>query len=128
MEYYTRPDGSIPRVVMEIDGVLAGEPEKGKTLFDCPPHPDGVLMAQRLAKAGVHIVIHSSRPESEWDRTVRWLEKWKVEYAELVLGRPAADVYIDPKSYPVKFWPRLDARDRGIANLLEGLLTGELKQ
>lgn len=128
MEYHTRPDGSTPRVVMEIDGVLAAEPDKGKTLFDCPPHPDGVLMAQRLAKAGVYIILYSSRPETERDRTVRWLEKWEIEYAELVLGRPEADAYISARSYPVRFWPRLDARDRGIANLLDGLLTGELKQ
>jgi hypothetical protein len=127
MDYYQRPDGSVPRVVMEIDGVLAGAPDKGKTLFDCPPLPDGVLMAQRLAKAGVHIVIHSSRPESERDRTERWLEKWKVEVAELVLGAPSGDAYLNARSYPVKFWPRLDARDKGIANLLDGLLTGELK-
>jgi len=49
---------------------------------------------------------------------VTWLENNKVKYDDVVMGKPAADLYIDDKAFIVKhddnstwdaLWPRLEA-------------------
>lgn len=63
-----------------------------------------------LKKKGNHITIWTARgSKSGMDHreiTEKQLKDWKVDYDELILGKPDYDVYIDDKSWNVdSYWP-----------------------
>ena len=119
-----------PRVALEIDGIVA-RPPKGAVVHQmnfeaCEVDPEGAALLKALDEAGVEIVIHTTRPQEAKAATERWLAEKGLPFAVVVCGRPEATVNICSNSYPVGFWTKLDARPKGIKNLVNFLLTGSL--
>lgn len=94
-----------PTAVVDIDGVIATggkevySNEAGWAYEKCTPIAEGILMLRRLKEEGVYVVLHTARWESDREKTVAWLERFKVPHDGLVMGKPSGDLYIDDRGY-----------------------------
>ena len=65
------------------------------------PFRDIIEKINRLYDSGQKIIFYTGRGSTtgiDWyDVTRKQLEKWKVKYHKLVMGKPYADFYIDDK-------------------------------
>lgn len=91
-------------VVFDIDGVLATgtretvySDEANWNFSACEPMAQGIKLLRYLKSIGLKIIIHTSRFESDRDVTEQWFKEHKVEYDELIFGKPSAEAYIDDK-------------------------------
>ena len=79
------------------------------------PVPWAIARVNALAGAGHRIVILTARGSAtgiDWrERTRAQLEEWDVNYAELVFGKPSADVYVDDRAVHADAWRAGDAFD-----------------
>jgi len=90
----------------DIDGTLCtntnGEYEKAE------PYPDIIARVNALYRSGHRIVLNTARGSTtgmDWrELTQDQLRSWGVTYHELLLGKPAADIYIDDKAMDVRAW------------------------
>lgn len=77
------------------------------------PFPWAIRRVNALARAGHRIVILTARGSAtgvDWrDVTRAQLECWSVDYDELVLGKPSADVYVDDRAVNADAWQAADA-------------------
>jgi branched-subunit amino acid aminotransferase/4-amino-4-deoxychorismate lyase len=77
------------------------------------PFPWAIERVNALARAGHVILIFTARGGTtgiDWRaRTEAQLESWGVAYAELVFGKPQADVYVDDRTVGVDAWRYGDA-------------------
>ena len=95
----TRP----PTIVVDMDGVLA---TGGTEVYDArPPAYEKCKvvtgareMFEAFHEAGIRIVIHTGRWESTREVTEDWLYNEGFIYGELVMSKPAGDVYLDDRS------------------------------
>lgn len=69
------------------------------------PIPERIYKVNQLFQAGHYIKIFTARGSEtgiDWRPTTeRQLEDWGVFHHELILGKPAADFYIDDKGHNV---------------------------
>jgi hypothetical protein len=90
----------------DLDGTLCtnteGEYEAAR------PQPWAIERVNTLRRAGHRVVIFTARGTTtgiDWrPETERQLAEWGVEYDELILGKPYADVYIDDKALHADAW------------------------
>ena len=90
----------------DLDGTLCtnteGEYEAAR------PQPWAIERVNALKRAGHTIVIFTARGTTtgiDWrPETERQLAEWGVEYDELILGKPYADVYVDDKALHADAW------------------------
>ena len=95
---------------IDIDGTLCtnteGEYEKAE------PLPKRIEMANQLYDLGHHIILYTARGSTtglDWrSLTERQMLEWGVQYHELILGKPTADIYIDDKALHVNDWGKLN--------------------
>jgi carbamoyl-phosphate synthase large subunit len=70
------------------------------------PRHNIIEKINKLYKSGRHVIIFTGRgsvSKIDWrDLTEKQLEKWGVNYHELIMGKPHYDIFIDDKSYNVK--------------------------
>jgi hypothetical protein len=87
------------RFCFDIDGTICST--NGLDYSDSQPFLDRVEHINSLYEKGNHIIIFTARGTlSGIDHTVltqSQLSLWGLKYHELILGKPAADVYIDDK-------------------------------
>lgn len=83
----------------DIDGTICHT--EGSDYLTSTPLSSRILLINRLFEQGHKIIIFTARGSSsgkDWkDLTEIQLTKWGVRYHELILGKPAADYYIDNK-------------------------------
>ncbi len=77
---------------------------------DSKPIIERINYVNELKKQGNHITIWTARGSTSGkdhtDLTKQQLDKWGVNYDNLIIGKPNYDIYIDDKSFNVdKFWP-----------------------
>ena len=53
---------------------------------------------------GYKIYLHTGRHINNFDVTVKWLKKNKIDYDHLVLGKPVAKYYIDDRGINFSNW------------------------
>lgn len=97
--------------VFDIDGVIATiTPANNYELAG--PLPDNIRRINRLFEAGNTIVLFTARGSAtglDWAETTRrQMEAWGVKHHRLVLGKPAADHYIDDKMMGLDTLSHLD--------------------
>jgi hypothetical protein len=88
------------KLVIDIDGVICsntwGEYE------DADPYYDKIEYVNKLYDAGHDIVFFTARGTDtgiDWrELTEKQFHDWKVQYSELLFGKPSADYYIDDKA------------------------------
>jgi len=93
--------------VVDIDGTICTKTKDG-TYTDCQPFLDRIEKINNLFAdheiiyftargMGRHKGIQSLAVEQFFELTAEQLDKWGVQYNQLILGKPAGDVYIDDK-------------------------------
>ena len=107
--------------VVDIDGTICTDAEKVDGVTDyttCVPYSERIEMLNDLYYHGLTIIYHTARGmgrtnndaekahELFYEFTSNQLKKWGAAHHKLMLGKPAADAYIDDKAIDVnKLWP-----------------------
>jgi capsule biosynthesis phosphatase len=90
------------RLVIDIDGTICTQENN---YINAQPCRDVIARINQLYDDGFEIVIFTARGTVsgfDWrSDTMRQLNDWGVKYHELILGKPAADFYIDDRNMSV---------------------------
>jgi mannose-6-phosphate isomerase-like protein (cupin superfamily) len=107
--YRKSSSGKRSRIVVDIDGVLAEEQHQNIFTQDYakPKLVKGAVAAiKKLRKNGAFVILHTSRTEELRQVTKNWLHYARIEYDDLVLGKPSGDVYIDDRALRFESWKK----------------------
>lgn len=106
----------------DLDGTLCTNTEGDYE--SARPQPWAIERVNALKRAGHRVVIFTARGTTtgiDWrPQTEQQLAEWGVEYDELLLGKPYADVYVDDKALHADAWrygPAHELRGPGHAPL-----------
>ncbi len=102
----------------DIDGTICSNADGDYS--KAVPFREVIAEVNRLFAQGNRILLYTARGATtriDWrEETERQLKEWNVQYHELVMGKPTADVYIDDKAVNSADWKR-----RGFQVSLPGL-------
>jgi ribonucleotide monophosphatase NagD (HAD superfamily) len=97
------------RFCIDIDGTLCET--IGADYESSTPIPKAIELVQNLRKSGHYIILFTARGtltgKSWLELTKSQMSSWGVPYDELIMGKPAADIYIDDKALPADIWRQL---------------------
>lgn len=100
-------------LVMDIDGTLCPIKKKEENYIDLIPYKNMVDKLIEYHKAGVKIILFSSRNMNSYNGNLglinkntaivlhEWLEKWNIPYDEILFGKPWPGhhgFYVDDRS------------------------------
>jgi len=100
------------KLVFDIDDTICNN--KNRDYENAIPFKDVIRKINKLHKQGAKITLYTSRGmvscNGDLEKIIKknkailekWLEKNKVEYDELMFGKPLGDMYIDDKAINVK--------------------------
>lgn len=100
------------KLVFDIDDTICNN--KNRDYENAIPFKDVIKKINKLHKQGAKITLYTSRGMVSCNGDIekiikknkpvleKWLEKNKVEYDELLFGKPLGDMYIDDKAINVK--------------------------
>jgi capsule biosynthesis phosphatase len=95
------------RYVFDLDGVICQLKTSNQTYEEVIPNKQVIKIINDLKKKEHYIIIHTARHMKTCNGDVtkvkqkigkiteKWLQKWNVNYDELIFGKPHGDVYID---------------------------------
>lgn len=98
------------RICFDLDNTLVTNPAVPNDYSTVKPIPKMIQLLQYLKQNGHEIIIHTARRMKTHKSnvgkvikdialvTIQTLEKFNIEYDELIFGKPIADIYIDDKS------------------------------
>ena len=97
----------------DIDGTICtntdGKYEAAKPILDI------IKKINILHSKGDTIYFYTARGATtgiDWKEiTENQLQKWKVRYHKLFMGKPTADIYIDDKSINIKDWLNMEIKN-----------------
>jgi len=91
------------RFCFDIDNTICDT--VGTLYHDSTPNYQIIEIINTLYDNGHYIILHTARgtlSKIEYEALTRdQLAKWRVKYNELIMGKPAADIYIDDKAINV---------------------------
>lgn len=91
-------------ICCDIDGVIAMK-TMGNDYAQAAPILRNVALINRMFDAGHDVLLYTARGTMtgiDWQETTRTqMREWGVRYTELMFGKPAADIYIDDRFYPL---------------------------
>jgi CMP-N,N'-diacetyllegionaminic acid synthase len=91
-------------VCCDIDGVLATK-TLGNDYAQAAPIVRNIALINRMVDAGHDVFLYTARGTMtgiDWQETTRTqMCEWGVRYTKLMFGKPAADIYIDDRFYPL---------------------------
>ena len=67
------------------------------------------LLLNSLEK-GYKIYLHTGRHINNFDVTINWLKKNKIDYDHIVFGKPVAKYYIDDRGINFTNWERCNKK------------------
>ena len=96
MSFYLPPRGDLIWIGVDLDGTIAESiwPEPGIG----PPIKINLIKLRGAVRAGYKVVIHSSRPWSDYEMVEAWLKLNDVPYRDIQLGKPLYAAYIDDRN------------------------------
>ena len=80
---------------VDIDGTLCKEEEKWWEYQKAVPIREAIDKVNALFGQDHQIILYTARFEEDRKVTEFWLDKHKVRYHKLVMGKLRADIYID---------------------------------
>ena len=90
----------------DIDGTLCTE--TGGDYREAEPFYERIVVVNALHAAGHVIKLFTARGSTtgiDWrEVTEQQMKAWKVDYHELILGKPEADIYVDDRSVNADQW------------------------
>jgi len=98
------------RICFDLDNTLVTYPTIPNDYSSVNPIPKMIELLNRLKKNGHEIIIHTARRMKTHNNnvgkvikdialvTINTLEKYDIQYDELIFGKPIADVYIDDRA------------------------------
>jgi len=116
---------------VDVDGTIAMN--NGGDYINAAPIPYAIKQINKAYDLGYKILICTARYgdrmkgcvakqyQAGFIELINWLNNNGVKYDEVVMGKPAADLYIDDKGYVVShddnstwdaLWPRLEALNK----------------
>jgi CMP-N,N'-diacetyllegionaminic acid synthase len=97
------------RFCIDIDGTICLT--HGEDYQNATPIRAAVELVQKMKEDGHYIILFTARGTItgiDWRLiTQKQMISWGVPFDELVLGKPAADIYIDDKALPAQIWHQL---------------------
>ena len=91
------------QLIIDLDGTICTE-EKTYSRSLAKPNKDAVKSVNALYAEGHTIIIYSARTWMEFEMTTAWLKTNKINYHQLVLGKPIGDVWIDDRAITFDNW------------------------
>ena len=93
--------------VIDIDGTICtntfGQYEKAEPFYDRINHVNKLYDEGNIIK---FFTARGSSTKINWkELTEKQLSQWKVNYHELIMGKPEGDIFIDDKSFNSESWP-----------------------
>jgi len=108
-KYNTLPYNKL-RICFDLDNTLVTYPTVPNDYSTVKPIQSAINLLKSLKKRGHEIIIHTARRMKTHHNnvgkvikdialvTIQILEKYNIEYDELIFGKPIADIYIDDRS------------------------------
>lgn len=108
------------RICIDLDGTICYTKGPHESYCDVEPLPGSIKYLQKLKDRGHYIIIYTARHMGSCHNNVGqvmarqgkviidWLDKYKIPYDEIVIGKPLADVYIDDKAIKFEGWDKID--------------------
>jgi len=96
-------------IAIELDGVICTPIRNFVALDDvdnCEVYPEAQEAITNLKCLNHTIMIYSSRELSLGPSTELWLQRNKIPYDYLILGKPRYDIFIDRKNYKLIEWSK----------------------
>ncbi len=102
------------KIVIDLDGTICSE-EKQFSRSLARPIEGAVESLKKLKSSGYHVIIYTARSWAEYEMTKDWLDKYKVPYDQLILGKPQGDFWVDDRAISFKDWDdvlrKIDAKN-----------------
>ena len=90
----------------DIDGTICTNTDGD--YMNAAPFYDRIAKINKLYENGNKIIFFTARGSTtgeEWENlTIQQLNKWKVKFHKLYMGKPTADIYVDDKHRDVFNW------------------------
>jgi len=125
------------RICIDLDGVICELRKDNEDYRDLLPVKSSVDKIKRLKAEGHYIIIYTARRMKTHSAntakviadigktTLDWLEKYAIEYDEIMFGKPWADVYIDDNAYRFISWDVIDADGSSLPQSHEKSIRGD---
>lgn len=87
-------------VGVDLDGTLA-EPlwtPENPTSQIGDPIPESLVKVHQLVAAGYKIIVHTSRPWTDYEAIENWLTYYKIPFKEIQCGKPLYAAYVDDRA------------------------------
>lgn len=95
----TPPRAGLLWIGVDLDGTLA-EPvwtPENPTSEIGDPIQRNVNKLYGVVNQGYKVVIHTSRPWTDYEAVEAWLEHWEIPYKHIHMGKPLYRLYIDDR-------------------------------
>ena len=92
-------------ILIDIDGTLCPEGEVSQRLSQ-EPFPGAVETVNSYVAAGHTVVFWTGRGWDEYTQTKQWLDEHGFQYAQLMMGKPIANLVIDDRSRQFVGWDK----------------------
>lgn len=90
----------------DIDGTLCSKTDGDYAMAE--PFPDRIAVVNALYSDGHTVKLFTARGSTtgiDWRSvTETQMQKWRVLYHELIMGKPEADIFIDDKAVNADHW------------------------
>lgn len=87
-------------VGVDLDGTLAQPlwtPDNPTSEIG-DPIPDNIYKVYELVRAGYKIIVHTSRPWTDYEAIENWLRHYGIPFKEIQCGKPLYVAYIDDRA------------------------------
>lgn len=114
------------RICIDLDGVICELRQPGRGYEDVEPVEGAAQKLRALRSAGHHVIIHTARHMKSCEgnvglvlarqglATLRWLDRYGIEYDEIHFGKPHADVYVDDNAVRFASWAEIGDDGAGL--------------
>lgn len=93
-------------VGVDLDGTIA-EPlwtPENPTSEIGDPIPESLEKIQELVDAGYKIIVHTSRPWTDYENIENYLVHYGIPFKEIQCGKPLYAAYIDDRAIHAEHW------------------------
>ena len=95
------------QLIIDLDGTICTE-EKTFSRSMAKPIKGAKKAIDSLKENGHTVIIYSARTWNEYEMTVNWLKTNKIQYDQLILGKPIGDIWIDDRALKFSNWDEME--------------------